>query len=294
MLLYQYVGTILLCIIAIYNDTALDDTVSVCGLSTAPESVACPSTAPDSATGLPTAPVSGLPAAPDSGAGLSTAPVSELPTDPVNAAGLSTAPDSAAGLPTAPVNAAGLPTAPVNAAGLSTAPVGAAGLSTATDIAAGLSTSPDSATALSTALNDAAGIIQCKHTLTAEDAFDVYEMMFDAREKWRFIGGFLRVSQSTLNNIDAENKTNEDKLYKVIIEWLNKYGNTPRCTLSHIALALRNKTVGREDLAQEVCEKYPLPLSVPPALHTASASSDPPHGAVVAVGMKPSTSPSGG
>ena len=290
MLLYQYVGTILLCIIAIYNDTALDDTVSVCGLSslmlpytlveskitlhTAPESVACPSTAPDSAAGLPTAPVSGLPAAPDSGAGLSTAPVSELPT--------------------APVNAAGLPTAPVSTAGLPAATVSAAGLSTATDIAAGLSTSPDSATGLSTALNDAAGIIQCKHTLTAEDAFDVYEMMFDAREKWRFIGGFLRVSQSTLNNIDAENKTNEDKLYKVIIEWLNKYGNTPRCTLSHIALALRNKTVGREDLAQEVCEKYPLPLSVPPALHTASTSSDPQHEAVAAVGMKPSTSPSGG
>ena len=118
--------------------------------------------------------------------------------------------------------------------------------------------------------------------------------MFDAREKWRFIGGFLRVSQSTLNNIDAENKTNEDKLSKVIIEWLNKCGRTPSCTWSQVALALRNKTVGREDLAQEVCEKYPLPLSVPPALHTASASSDSQHGALVPVGMKPNTSSSEG
>ena len=192
--------------------------------------------------------------------------------------------DSATGLSTAPVNAAGLSTAPVSAA-----PVNAAGLSTAP-----VSAAPVGAAGLSMALNDAAGIIQCKQTLTAEDAFDVYEMMFDAREKWRFIGGFLRVSQSTLNNIDAENKTSEDKLYKVIIEWLNKCGRTSSCTWSQVALALRNKTVGRGDLAQEVCEKYPLPLSVSPVLHTASASSDPPHGAVVSVGMKRSTSCSGG
>ena len=116
--------------------------------------------------------------------------------------------------------------------------------------------------------------------------------MFHAREKWRFIGGFLRVSQSTLNNIDAENKSNEDKLYKVIIEWLNKCGRTSNCTWSQVALALRNRTVSREDLAQEVCEKHPLPLSVPPALHTASASSDPQHGAVVPARIMQSTSPS--
>ena len=126
--------------------------------------------------------------------------------------------------------------------------------------------------------------------MTTKDAFDVHEMMFDAREKWRFIGGFLRVSQSTLNNIDAENKTNDDKLFKVIIEWLNICGRTPSCTWNQVALALRNKTVGREDLAQEVCKKYHLPSSVPPALHTASASSDPHHGAVVPAKMNPNTS----
>ena len=254
------------------SSAVLSDTVGVSGLPTAPDTVAYPSTAL-------------LSTAPDSVAGLSTAPVS--------VAGLSTAPVSAAGLPTAPDSVAGLSTAPVSTVGLSTAPDSAAGLPTAPDSVAGLPTAPDSA-GLSMALNDAAGIIQCKQTLTAEDAFDVYEMMFDAREKWRFIGGFLRVSQSTLNNIDAENKTNEDKLYKVIIEWLNKCGRTSSCTWSQVALALRNKTVGRGDLAQEVCEKYPLPLSVSPVLHTASASSDPPHGAVVSVGMKRSTSCSGG
>ena len=155
--------------------------------------------------------------------------------------------------------------APANGDG--TTPVSAAGVSTAPDSAAGLSTS------------------RSMQTLTKDDAYDVLEMMFNARGKWRFIGGFFRLSQSTLDNIDAENKTNDEKLYKVIIEWLNKYGRTPSCTWSQVALALRNKTVGREDLAQEVCEKYPLPSSVPPALHTASASSDPQHGAVVSVGM---------
>ena len=255
-------------------------------LSIAPHLVTGPPTAPHLAAALSTAPhlVTGPPSAPHLAAALSTAPhlVTGPPTAPHLAAGLSTAPHLVAGPSTAPHLAASPSTAPHLTAGLSTAPHLAAGLSTALHLAADASTAQVGAAGVSTALNDAAEIIQSK-TLTTDDAYVVLEMMFDAREKWRFIGGFLRLSQSTLNNIDAESRTNEEKLYNVIIEWLCQYGRTPSSTWSQVALALRNKTVGREDLAQEVCEKYHIPLSVPPARHTASAS--PQLGAVVPVGM---------
>ena len=55
------------------------------------------------------------------------------------------------------------------------------------------------------------------HILTIDNAHDVFEMMYDVRQKWRSIGGIFRLSQPTLENIDSENKNNDDKLHKVII-----------------------------------------------------------------------------
>ena len=94
-------------------------------------------------------------------------------------------------------------------------------------------------------------------TLTIDNTQDVFEMMYDARKKWRNIGGFFRLSESTLNNINADNQNNDDKLRSVISEWLKKFGGTDICTWTQVAMALRNKTVAREDLAQEVFEQYP-------------------------------------
>ena len=110
-------------------------------------------------------------------------------------------------------------------------------------------------------------------TLTVDNTQDIFEMMYDAREKWRNIGGFFRLSESTLNNIDAELRNNDDKLRSVISEWLKRFGGTDICTWTQVAMALRNKTVGREDLAQEVFEKYPRTkdnslVSVGPEDHT--------------------------
>ena len=112
-------------------------------------------------------------------------------------------------------------------------------------------------------------------TLTVDNTQDVFEMMYDAREKWRNIGGFFRLSESTLNNIDAELRKNDDKLRSVISEWLKKFGGMGICTWTQVAMALRNKTVGHEDLAQEVFEKYPrtkdiTSISVGPEDHTGS------------------------
>ena len=94
------------------------------------------------------------------------------------------------------------------------------------------------------------------HTLTIKDTQNIYEMMFDAREKWRSIGGIFGLSESTLDNIDSENKNNDDKLRKVIIEWLKLLGGTDTHTWGQVVMALRNITVAREDLARKVLEKY--------------------------------------
>ena len=132
------------------------------------------------------------------------------------------------------------------------------------------------------------------YTLKIDSTQDVLEMMYEAREKWRFIGGIFRLTEPTLNNIDLENRNNDDKLRKVITEWLNKYGGTEECTWTHVAMALRNKTVAREDLAREVFEQYPQPWSVPPpSTHSPHTSPDSGSGAT-AVGPSSSTHPQTG
>ena len=132
------------------------------------------------------------------------------------------------------------------------------------------------------------------HTLTIDNAHKVFEMMYEAREKWRSIGGIFNLSQTTLKNIDSENKYNDDKLREVIIEWLNKYGGTENCTWAQVTMALRNKTVAREDLAQEVFEQYPQSLSVPPpSLHSSHTSPDSASGATAVVKPSGSHPPAG-
>ena len=132
------------------------------------------------------------------------------------------------------------------------------------------------------------------HILTVDNAHDVLEIMFGAREKWRRIGGVFHLSQSTLDNIESENKKNDDKLSNVIIQWLRKYGGTEKCTWAHVANALRSKTVAREDLAQEVFEQYPQSLSVPPpSLHSSHTSPDSASGATAVVKHSGSNSPAG-
>ena len=132
------------------------------------------------------------------------------------------------------------------------------------------------------------------HTLTEDNTHKVFEMMYEAREKWQSIGGIFLISQSTLDNIESDNKNNDDKLRKVIIEWLRKYGGTENCTWAHVAMALRNKTVAREDLAQEVFEQYPQSLSVPPpSLHSSHTSPDSASGATAVVKHSGSHPPAG-
>ena len=124
-------------------------------------------------------------------------------------------------------------------------------------------------------------------TLTIKDTHEVYEAMFDARDKWRSIGGIFHLSPSTLINIDADNKNNEDKLYYVIIEWLNR---DESCSWSQVVMALRNKTVAREDLAQEVLQLHPQPGLECATVQSGSAPSLSDNAQTTAVAHKPTTS----
>ena len=105
--------------------------------------------------------------------------------------------------------------------------------------------------------------------LTTDSIQDVFEAMFEARDKWRNIGGTFRVPDSTLSCIAQEEDSADDRLRRVIRAWRD--GGTAACTWAVVAETLRNKTVGRDDLAQEVEEKYLKQIS---QASTTSSSQD--------------------
>ena len=81
--------------------------------------------------------------------------------------------------------------------------------------------------------------------------------MYEARDKWRNLGGVFGVPESTLRCIAKEEDDEDGKLRRVISTWLQTHGGTGRCSWSAVAQALKNKTVARDDVAREVCAKHP-------------------------------------
>ena len=92
--------------------------------------------------------------------------------------------------------------------------------------------------------------------LSIDDAYDVFEAMYKACNRWRNIGGAFRVPDSTLSCIALEEDSAEDRLYRVIKAWLENGGGTSACTWALVAETLRKITVGRDDIAREVEKKY--------------------------------------
>ena len=109
--------------------------------------------------------------------------------------------------------------------------------------------------------------------LSVDNTYDILEAMYDARDKWRNIGGIFHVPESTLRCIALEEADNEGKLRRVIIAWLEREGGTGNCTWALVVSALRNKTVNRSDVAGEVCEKH-LPKSMSPSVSSAHSRND--------------------
>ena len=119
--------------------------------------------------------------------------------------------------------------------------------------------------------------------LSIDNAYDVFEAMYEARDKWRNIGGAFRVPDSTLSCIAQEEDSADDRLYRVIKAWLENGGGTSACTWSVVAETLKKKTVGREHIAREVEEKYLK--QIPQA-----SSQDVASGQIVAVHLPPQAS----
>ena len=93
--------------------------------------------------------------------------------------------------------------------------------------------------------------------LTINDLQEVFEEMYEARDKWRNIGGVFGVSESTLRCIGKEEHDEDGKLRRVIEAWLRDHGGTSKCSWTAVAKVLRNKTVGRADIAREVAANHP-------------------------------------
>ena len=109
--------------------------------------------------------------------------------------------------------------------------------------------------------------------LSVDNTYDILEAMYDARDKWRNIGGIFHVPESTLRCIALEEADNEGKLRRVIIAWLEREGGTGNCNWALVVSALRNKTVNRSDIAGEVYEKH-LPKSMSPSISSAHSRND--------------------
>ncbi len=88
--------------------------------------------------------------------------------------------------------------------------------------------------------------------LSVEDFHVVYDHVYRARLKWQPIGDRLRLCVSDLENYGNENRTNDQCLRKVILEWLRQRNLRP-CWKALIE-ALRHQTVGEEEVAHDLQE----------------------------------------
>ena len=91
---------------------------------------------------------------------------------------------------------------------------------------------------------------------------DVFEEMYEARDKWQNIWGIFAVfglSDTTLSSIAQEESSTDGRLCCAVRAWLEMCRGTPSATWAEVARTLRNETVGRDDLARKVEEKFDIP-----------------------------------
>ncbi len=90
-----------------------------------------------------------------------------------------------------------------------------------------------------------------------EDFRVVKKAVFKARRKWRPIGTELGISQDDLDNIEDGGDDNEECLANMLRVWLRTPSLCP--TWEALVKALRDQTVGRENIAVEIAKKYLTP-----------------------------------
>ena len=86
-----------------------------------------------------------------------------------------------------------------------------------------------------------------------DDLAEVLAALWEAREKWYFIGLKLKVKPSDLNAIKADKSSVDDKLASVI----NTRLNSEPCTRKELYDALRDPTVGMAAEAEKLAAKLP-------------------------------------
>ena len=77
--------------------------------------------------------------------------------------------------------------------------------------------------------------------------------LHDARVKWYFIGGHLKIKDSDLKAIEAEYPKLERQLLEMIVVWLKR---AEPSTCEELLAALMMSNVGEEQLASKLSEKY--------------------------------------
>ena len=87
--------------------------------------------------------------------------------------------------------------------------------------------------------------------LTMDDFTTVRKAMYDARDKWEEIGEELGLTRSDLRHLTGNNYT---KLGEVVEKWLQRRQLNP--TWKTLAAVLREKTVDRPDLADDIERDY--------------------------------------
>ena len=94
--------------------------------------------------------------------------------------------------------------------------------------------------------------------LTLDDLNVVQNSSWDARAKWFNLGLQLNVKPSSLEAIQHKNKDHpDDCMTEMLILWLKQ--SNPRPSWSSLVAALKQQTVGQEDLADRIERQHEGP-----------------------------------
>ncbi len=88
----------------------------------------------------------------------------------------------------------------------------------------------------------------------------VYEHLYPVRLHWRPIGDRLGLNPSDLENYEDEYRKNDQRLRKVILEWLRQRNLRP--TWKALIEALSHQTVGEEGAAHDL-QEFVMPGAKP-------------------------------
>ena len=98
--------------------------------------------------------------------------------------------------------------------------------------------------------------------LKEDDIFEIIEVLWDARGKWRTIGLGLKISRSDLDIIKQNDADVDDQFRSMLLKWLQ---NGEECTWEALCWVLSKRSVGYHTLAREIEQKYTSKLAQVPS-----------------------------